>query len=244
MVMNMLLACVLSFAVTAIAGKLLIPYLRRLKAGQSIREDGPTWHMSKQGTPTMGGLMFIVGIGVAVLVLGWWAILAGSFGHLYVYLFALMFGLIGYVDDYKKVRKHQNLGLTAKQKFLLQLVAAVVFLLLMRYEGMLTPRLYVPFFNVYWELPWIVYLAFSAFVIVGAVNAVNLTDGIDGLASSVTVPVALFFAVVAFWWGYQELGVFAERGSLEAGKYADFLLLNEQLELAAVYQNGKILFHA
>lgn len=207
--MEMIFACVLSFAVSAAVGKFLIPYLRRLKAGQSIREDGPTWHMSKQGTPTMGGLMFIAGTGAATLICGWKSMLQGNFAHLYVYLFALVFGAIGYVDDYKKVRMHQNLGLTAMQKFLLQLAAAVAFLCLMRYEGLLSHRLYIPFFNVVWELPWVVYLAFAAFVIVGAVNAVNLTDGIDGLAASVTVPVCLFFTIAAVWWGYQELGTFS-----------------------------------
>ena len=207
--MEMIFACVLSFVVSAVVGKFLVPYLRRLKAGQSIREDGPTWHMSKQGTPTMGGLMFIAGTGAAILVCGWKPILQGNFAHLYVYLFALVFGAIGYVDDYKKVRMHQNLGLTAMQKFLLQLAAAVAFLCLMRYEGLLSQRLYIPFFNVYWELPWVIYLAFAAFVVVGAVNAVNLTDGIDGLAASVTVPVCLFFTIAAAWWGYRELGTFS-----------------------------------
>ena len=149
--------------------------------------------------------------------------ISGSFSHLYVYLFALVFGAIGYVDDYRKVRMHQNLGLTARQKFLLQLVAAVAFLCLMRYEGLLTPRLYIPFFNVHWELPWLVYLVFAAFVIVGAVNAVNLTDGIDGLAASVTVPVALFFTIAAAWWGYMELGIFS--GALMGGLLG-FLIYN------------------
>ena len=221
--MEMIVACILSFVLTAVAGKLLIPVLRRLKAGQSNREDGPTWHMSKQGTPTMGGLMFIAGMGVTVLICGWKQMLSGSFAHLYVYLFALVFGVIGYVDDYKKVRAHQNLGLTPLQKFLLQLSAAVAFLCLMRYEGMLTPSLYIPFFNVYFSMNWVVYLIFAAFVIVGAVNAVNITDGIDGLAASVTVPVGLFFALVAGWWGYVELGVFA--GALIGGLLG-FLLYN------------------
>ena len=106
-----------------------------------------------------------------------------------MYLFALIFGLIGFVDDYRKVRQHQNEGLTAKQKFALQLLAAVVFLCLMRYEGLLTNDLYIPFINVTLTVNWIVYLIFAAFVIVGTVNAVNITDGIDGLSSSVTLPV-------------------------------------------------------
>ena len=137
---------------------MLIPALRRLKAGQSIREDGPTWHMSKQGTPTMGGLMFIIGIGAAVLIAGLRGMMMGSFVHLYVFVFALVFGIIGYIDDYKKVTRHQNEGLTALQKFVLQLAAAVAFLTLMRFEHLLTPNVYIPFLNVHIHLNWVVYL--------------------------------------------------------------------------------------
>ena len=194
--MEIILAGVVSLVITLAAGKLLIPALIRLKAGQSIKEVGPTWHKGKQGTPTMGGLMFIIGIGIAILILGWKGMLEGNFTHLYVYVFALVFGVIGYIDDYQKVKHHQNTGLTAPQKFLLQLAAAVAFLCLMRYEGMLSPNLYIPFFNTHLVLPWVVYMIFAAFVIIGTVNAVNITDGVDGLSSSVTVPVAVFFAVL------------------------------------------------
>ena len=222
--MKLITACILSFAVTVVTGRLLIPVLRRMKAGQSIREDGPTWHAGKAGTPTMGGLMFILGIFVTIVAFGWRSMLAGSFRHLYVFLFAAIFGAIGFIDDYEKVKKHRNLGLTAIQKFALQLAAAVAFLCLMRYEGMLTPNLYVPFFNTHIVLNWIVYMIFAAFVIVGTDNAVNITDGIDGLAGSVTVPVALFFAVVAVWWGYeQELGVFS---AALVGGLIGFLIYN------------------
>lgn len=209
-IMEIVLPAVVSFILTAAAGKLLIPALVRLKAGQSIKEIGPTWHMTKQGTPTMGGLMFIVGIGLTIVALGWRRMMAGEFAHLYVYLFALVFGLIGCIDDYQKVKHHHNTGLTALQKFVLQLAAAVAFLCLMRYEGMLSPNLYIPFWNTHLVLPWPVYLIFAAFVIVGTVNAVNITDGLDGLSSSVTLPVALFFAVMgAVWGGFTQLGVFA-----------------------------------
>ena len=199
-IMEIVLPVAVCFIVTAIAGKLLIPALVKLKAGQSIKEIGPSWHMTKQGTPTMGGLRFIIGIGLTIVVLGWQRMMAGSFVHLYVYLFALVFGAIGYIDDYQKVKHHQNTGLTAPQKFILQLAAAVAFLCLMRYEGMLSPNLYIPFWNTHIVLPWIVYLVFAAFVIVGTVNAVNITDGLDGLSSSVTVPVGLFFLVMAVIW--------------------------------------------
>lgn len=191
------LALAVGFLLTLLIGRFLIPELRKLKAGQEIRADGPRWHAGKAGTPTMGGIMFIIGTGVTVVVLGWPQMLAGEFAHLYVYLFALVFGLIGFVDDYRKVRQHQNEGLTAKQKFVLQLAAAVVFLCLMRYERLLTNELYVPFANVTLTVNWIVYLIFAAFVIVGCVNAVNLTDGIDGLATGVTFVVMVFFTATA-----------------------------------------------
>jgi phospho-N-acetylmuramoyl-pentapeptide-transferase len=208
--MEMIFACFLSFAVTGLAGgKLILPALRRLKAGQQIREAGPKWHATKAGTPTMGGLMFITGIAASIFAAGWQGMLAGDWSHIYVLLFALVFGVIGFLDDYEKVKRHQNLGLTALQKFLLQLAAAILFLMLMRYEGRLSPDLYVPFWNNSIHLSWPVYMVFAAFVIVGAVNAVNITDGLDGLATSVSIPVALFFVSAATWWGYTQLGVFA-----------------------------------
>ena len=219
-----LIALAVSFVLTLVIGRVLIPELRKLKAGQEIREDGPTWHKSKAGTPTMGGIMFILGGGVTVFVLGWDAMLRGSFVHLYVYLFALIFGIIGFVDDYRKVRQHQNEGLTAKQKFVLQLAAAVVFLCLMRYEGLLSNALYIPFANVTVTVNWIVYLVFAAFVIVGCVNAVNLTDGIDGLACSVTFVVMVFFTVTGTLWSAQDRqGLFP---AALAGGLAAFFVYN------------------
>ena len=219
-----LIALAVSFVLTLVIGRFLIPELRKLKAGQEIREDGPTWHKSKAGPPTMGGIMFILGGGVTVFVLGWDAMLRGSFVHLYVYLFALIFGIIGFVDDYRKVRQHQNEGLTAKQKFVLQLAAAVVFLCLMRYEGLLSNALYIPFANVTVTVNWIVYLVFAAFVIVGCVNAVNLTDGIDGLATGVTFVVMVFFTVTGTLWSAQDRqGLFP---AALAGGLAAFFVYN------------------
>ncbi|MDE6880693.1 MAG: phospho-N-acetylmuramoyl-pentapeptide-transferase [Oscillospiraceae bacterium] len=222
--MEMIIACVLSFAVTAaLGGKVILPALRRLKAGQEIREVGPKWHATKAGTPTMGGLMFIIGIAAAILTIGWPGMAAGDLSHIYVFLFAAIFGVIGFLDDYEKVKKHQNLGLTALQKFLLQLAAAILFLMLMRYEGRLTPNLYIPFLDISVALSWPLYMVFAAFVVVGTVNAVNITDGLDGLSTSVSIPVALFFVSAATWWGYTQLGIFA--GALLGGLLA-FLLYN------------------
>ena len=222
--MKIILAAVISLIISAVAGKLLIPALVKLKVGQSIKEIGPTWHMNKQGTPTMGGLMFIIGIGITILVLGWNGMLQGDYTHLYVFVFALVFGVIGYIDDYQKIKRKQNTGLTGVQKFLLQLAAAIAFLCLMRFEGLLSPNLYVPFLHTEIVLNWVVYLIFAAFIIVGTVNSVNITDGLDGLSSSVTIPVAVFFAVLGGYWGqYEQLGIF---GGAMAGGLAGFLIYN------------------
>ena len=216
-------AAAVSFILTVMAGRLLIPALRALKAGQSIKEIGPAWHMSKQGTPTMGGLMFIAAIALTVAAFGWRHMAEGDFGALYVFGFALVFGAIGFVDDYMKVVHHENTGLTAGWKFLLQLAAAILMTVLLRHEGYLSPNLYIPFLQVTIPLPWPIYMGFAAFVMVGTVNAVNITDGVDGLSSSVTVPVAVFFAVVTAAWGMGELNVFS---SALLGGLLGFLVYN------------------
>ena len=197
--LKILVAAVVAFVISAVIGKFLVPALRRWKAGQSIKEDGPTWHMSKQGTPTMGGLMFILATIIVVLVVNGPAILSGDWTSVIVLVFALVFGAIGFLDDYAKIKKKENTGLTAGQKFLLQLAAAILFIVLLRKCGILSPNLYVPFFGVELHLPWVVYLIFAVLVITGTVNAVNITDGLDGLSSSVTLPVCAFFAA-AFGW--------------------------------------------
>lgn len=222
--MSYILSFIVAFGVSAIAGQILIPLLRRWKAGQSIREDGPTWHMSKQGTPTMGGLMFILGIGAATVAAGWEQMQQGQYNHLFVFLFALVFGAIGFVDDFQKLRHRANEGLTAGQKFLLQLAAAVAFTVLLRQTGYLTPNLFIPFFNVeIVGIPWVVYMIFAAFVMVATVNAVNLTDGIDGLATGVTIPVALFYVGVSAWFGREDLTVVS---AALAGGLSAFLIYN------------------
>ena len=221
--LRIIIGAILGFGAAALGGRALIPLLRRMKAGQSIKEIGPTWHMSKQGTPTMGGLMFILGSVLAVALLGWPDLLAGRFGGAFVLLFALVFGVIGYIDDYMKVKKHENTGLTAPQKFLLQLAAAILFTVLMRNHGYLSPVLYIPFLDVNLALPWPAYMVFAAFVMVGTVNAVNITDGIDGLAAGVTIPVMAFFTALAWYWQHAEVGLFS--GALLGG-LCGFLIYN------------------
>ena len=221
--MVLMISMVLAFGVSWLLGRLLIPALRALKAGQSIKEIGPNWHMSKQGTPTMGGLMFIGGIALAVLLAGWEQMMAGDYTHLVVFAFAFVFGIIGYIDDFQKVRRRKNTGLSAIQKFLLQLAASVVFVVVLRDLGLLSPNLYIPFLGTELILSWPVYMVFAAFAMVATVNAVNLTDGVDGLATGVTLPVALFYVAVAVWFGQTQLGIFP---AALTGGLAAFLLYN------------------
>ena len=225
-IMEIVLPVAVCFIVTAIAGKLLIPALVKLKAGQSIKEIGPSWHMTKQGTPTMGGLMFIAAIAVVCLSVGFECMAEGEYGHLFCLAFALVFGAIGFLDDYEKLKKKQNLGLTAGKKLLLQLAAAVAFIFLMRRFGYVAlDSLYIPFWNKTVPISEPLYVIFAAFVIVGTVNSVNLTDGVDGLAASTTMPVCIFFAVISILWGerFLSLGVFA---SGIAGGLLGFLIYN------------------
>ena len=225
MTIKLISAMVLAFLISTAFGKYYIPWLHKQKAGQEIRDDGPTWHMAKSGTPTMGGVMFILAVTVVCLTVGFPSMLRGQFVHIFVLLFAIVFGLIGFLDDWEKVKKKQNLGLTARSKFLLQLAAALVFVLLMRQLGYLRPNLYVPFSGKTVRMPEWLYFVFAAFVIVGTVNAVNITDGVDGLATGTSIPVFLFFVVLTMAWGenYLELGIFA---SAMVGGLLGFLVYN------------------
>ncbi len=223
MILKLLTAFAVSLGTTIVVGLILVPFLRRKKAGQSIKECGPVWHRSKQGTPTMGGLMFIIGITVACLIAGYDEMRSGQYGHMFILLFSLIYAAIGFLDDYEKLVKKQNLGLTALQKFLLQLMAAVVFVLLMRFLRYLPPNLSIPFIHVVVPIPEPVYFIFAAFAIVATVNAVNVTDGVDGLVTGVSIPVAVCFAAIAFTWSSMYLGVFA---AALCGGLVGFLLFN------------------
>ena len=225
MTLKLTLALVMAFITAVIVGRFYVPWLKKIKAGQEIKENGPTWHMSKSGTPTMGGVIFISACTIVCLTVGFDSMRSGDFTHIFVLLFALVFGAIGFLDDWEKLRKKQNLGLSAKAKFLLQLVAALVFVLLLRRMGYISTHLYIPFWNTEVYIPEVIYFILAAFIIVGTVNAVNITDGVDGLASGTSIPVCLFFAAVSFLWGdkYMALGIFA---SALLGGLMGFLVYN------------------
>ncbi len=192
---------VTAFIVCAMIGPVMIPYLHKLKFGQSIRECGPASHMKKSGTPTMGGLMMLFALLVALL----W----GEWTPPLLIAFLLTFGhaLIGFLDDYIKVVMKRNLGLTAKQKFFLQFILAGAYVFFAETHLQHT-SLWLPLANVEFDLGWGYYIL-AFLLLVGTTNAVNLTDGLDGLASFVTLPVSLSFAVIAFIMGMYEISAFA-----------------------------------
>lgn len=225
-----LLSVVLAFAIAAILGPSCIKLLHKLKYGQEIREEGPQWHQKKSGTPTMGGIIFITGIGLSVIINIIISALtdnltAGMMKAIVLFAVSLGFGAIGFIDDYIKVVKKRNLGLTAIQKFLLQLGFAAAYVVIMYLMGMLKTTVVVPFVKYTAELPMWLYIPFVLFVVVGTVNAVNLTDGLDGLATSITTVVALFFGVYAFF-RLEEIGVSVYAMAMVGGLLG-FLIYNK-----------------
>ena len=223
MILQLAAAFAVSAVVTAIAGLWLVPALRKLKAGQMIRQDGPVWHNNKQGTPTMGGIMFIAGILVSCLTVGIISMRRGDFSHILVFSFALVYGLIGFIDDYQKLKRKENLGLRAKQKFVLQLLIAAIFLFFLHQAGYFSTVLYIPFVHANINIPAVLYFIFAAFVVVGTVNAVNITDGADGLATGVSIPVSICLMSIAMIWNFLAGGIFA---AAMTGGLAAFLFFN------------------
>ena len=201
---RILLTAVISCALSGVLGQLLIPMLRALKAGQSIREVGPTWHNYKAGTPMMGGLMFIFAA-IAALIGNLFAM--EDYSVFYVLILALFFGFIGFLDDFTKMKYKRNLGLTSLQKAMLQMAVSALFLYVMFKSGSMNTHLYIPFIGAIFEIHPIVYIFFAMFVMVGCDNAVNITDGVDGLSSSVTIPVLVFFTAAAVSMGKFDLAL-------------------------------------
>ena len=227
----MVLAAVVAFAGTAVLGKFMIPWLHKLKFGQTILDIGPSWHKNKQGTPTMGGITFIISICLAC-ILGL-VMNAGADNFLMIsgetqtklwagLIMALLFGLIGFADDYIKVVKKRNLGLTIVQKTVVQVLVCAGYLVSLYLSMGKDPYMVIPFYgNVrlgFWF--WIL----GVCVLYGAINAVNFTDGIDGLCSSVTVTCAFGFIVVAVLNKVFGMGILA---AALIGGCAGFLVWNK-----------------
>jgi phospho-N-acetylmuramoyl-pentapeptide-transferase len=216
--LQIVIPAVIAFLIAVILTPLLIPVLKKIKAGQSIREDGPQSHMVKSGTPTMGGLAIIGAAAVTCLSAG------GTTRDLLVILGAFgAFGLLGFLDDFVKVSLKRNLGLTAKQKLALQILFAVILAVYQSHYSVYGTRIAIPFVNEIVDFGvW--YVPFIAFVVVAMVNSVNLTDGLDGLASGVTLIVALFLAIVGSVYGSPAAALFC---SALAGACFGFLMFNK-----------------
>ena len=202
------LAVVAAAVITGLLGRFMVPFLHKLKFGQTIREVGPSWHKNKQGTPTMGGLMFIIGgLAAAVVCIAFLWMHGGAETQLMLVrivagaLMAVGFGLVGFMDDYISIKKHRNLGLTE-----IQFIIAAAYLVSVSMAGGTTETL-LPFIGTV-DLG-VFYYFIAAVLIVGMVNAVNFTDGLDGLNSSVTIVVCLTFSVIAMMLSMKGLSILA-----------------------------------
>ncbi len=232
-----IIIAIISFAVTSLLGFVVIPYLRKLKFGQTILEEGPNWHKSKQGTPTMGGVMMVAGVLVSMVAgftfsyftEGDYAAEMEQPFNLTILLAGIVMALcmcaIGFFDDYIKVVKKRNLGLTAKQKTFMQLLVSAAYLVTLALCGMHTT--YIPFVGeidivhgvglLFWPI--------ALMFIYGFTNAVNLTDGLDGLASSVTLVVACAFLLAS---GHKGIGSINALSAALAGACAGFVVWNSK----------------
>ena len=226
MIIEFILVALAIFILTVILEKLIIPILQSHKVGQRILEIGPRWHKNKAGTPTMGGICFIMAILVVMTIMSLIIASRGKAKSLIPLVLALglatLNGMIGFFDDYTKLVKKQNEGFTAKQKIVLQSLVATIYLVAMGLTDNINTALHIPFTSVNLELGAFYYV-FAFVLIIGFVNSVNLTDGIDGLASSVTLVVGVFFSVVAFAF---DMRILMLLGAALIGSTAGFLIYN------------------
>ncbi|KNF09924.1 phospho-N-acetylmuramoyl-pentapeptide- transferase MraY [Gottschalkia purinilytica] len=194
---------VVSFIITLILGPLLIPALKRLKVGQSIRKEGPKTHYKKSGTPTMGGIIIVIALLITVLTTGLF-----NQDMKVLILSTIGFGLIGFIDDFIKVVLKRSLGLKAYQKLIGQIALAVILAVYQSNNSILGTKIIVPFINGTIDLGML-YVPFIAFVVVATVNSANLTDGLDGLASGVTLIILSFFSLIALNMGMNSVAIFS-----------------------------------
>ena len=220
--LDTIIPVLISFAISVILCPLVIPFLRRLKFGQYVRDDGPKSHLKKKGTPTMGGLIILSSITITSVLY------IKDYPEILPVLFATIgFGLIGFLDDYIKIVMRRSMGLRAWQKMLLQIAVTGIFVHYYFVKLHYKPEMLIPFTGGihggrYLELPVWLFILFLFFVMVGTVNGTNFTDGLDGLASSVTLLVAVFFTVVSIGTGSH----IAPVSSAVAGSLMGFLVYN------------------
>lgn len=224
MIYHILLAFVVTFIITVVLGKIAIPMLRSLHAQQSIREEGPESHQAKAGTPTMGGAFMMIALVLGVAIFAPWNVGTGM-------LLFLTLGhcLLGFFDDFVKAVKKRNLGLTAKQKLLGQFILAAIFCYCITEIMVIPTTLWIPVADVHLQLGW-AYYVLAFLIIVGATNAVNLTDGLDGLASGTSAVAAIAFSVIGLMAAFTTNSIGAESvayfGAIVAAVCLGFLVYN------------------
>lgn len=219
-VIEMFLPLISSFILAYLLGKILIPILHRMKYGQSIREEGPKAHMKKQGTPTIGGLIFIISTFIVTILYSVFYVKTLKNDAVIILLIFLAFGFVGFLDDYLKIRRKKNLGLRAYQKMILLML--ITFVIYVFSKDTLGTNLYIPILNVNINLYYL-YLPFLFIYFTGVTNAVNLTDGLDGLATTVTIIVLIFLFLISFVFGKIDIGIFA---FILIGSLMAFLIFN------------------
>jgi len=196
----------LALVIAILFGKVLIPFLKSKKMGQKILEIGPRWHRSKEGTPYLGGLLFISGTLAGFIAFIFIADRKdGNYADLYTLIMALCYALIGFADDYTKRLKKMNEGLTAAQKLALEFPVAIIYAVVMEYSGVIDTKLFIPFANINIEFGFFYYI-FLVLGIVFIVNSVNIHDGIDGLCGTTTAIIAIMF-IVLFYIGGNHPGI-------------------------------------
>ncbi|ARU62292.1 phospho-N-acetylmuramoyl-pentapeptide-transferase [Tumebacillus avium] len=206
-----------SFVIALLLGPLFIPFLRRLKFGQAIRAEGPQGHQKKAGTPTMGGVIFLIAMAITAIKF------SDLSPELWLLLFVtLAYGTVGFLDDYIKVALKRNLGLKARQKLIGQILVGVVLYVVMFYTGMIDMTISIPFLNVQWDLGFF-YLPFLVLIVIASSNAVNLTDGLDGLAAGTTAIAFGSYAVLAWWTSNMDVAIFC---AAMVGGLIGFLVFN------------------
>lgn len=208
-----------AFLISLLLGPIAIPLLHKLKFGQNIREDGPKSHQKKAGTPTMGGLIFIITAAITMVIMRGSLLLNKDV--IFVFICFVLFGIIGFLDDLLKIIHKENEGLTVKQKSFLQCIFSCGVAIYASIN--IGTDIYVPILKISWQLGIAGYIVIMIIFFVATTNAVNLTDGLDGLATSVTLLVMTFFGMVSFAWHNYELAVFC---GIIAGALLGFLKYN------------------
>lgn len=221
------ISLIITFIVSIILGIIIIPILRKLKVGQIERDDGPKSHLKKQGTPTMGGIIIIIAMVLVAIGICIYFTINGqiTIAHkiLPVLLLTLGFGMIGFIDDFKKLVLKNTKGLKPSYKMLGLLIISVAYVIYLIYVLKIRTQTYIPIWKQYIDLPIYLYIPFAILVILGTTNAVNLTDGIDGLASSVSAIILTCLTVIGIMFGQPEISVF---GSIVIGAVLGFLMFN------------------